>query len=110
MREWVIYAVFMSVIFALFFRESGLVGALSGLLVSGPLYLGLGAVLAKLGLQRKSISQLRRERASTDSGSAGKGGSSSSGSTTAGSGPRPRPAPTRRTGGQRPGSRSARRR
>lgn len=109
MREWVVYAVFMSLVFALFFRENGLVGALSGLLVSGPLYLGLGAILAKLGLQRKSISQLRRERATSDTGS-GRTGSSKSGSTASGSGPRPRPAPTRRTADQRPGPRSTRRR
>ena len=109
MREWVVYAVFMSLVFALFFRENGLVGALYGLLVSGPLYLGLGAVLAKLGLQRKSISQLRRERATSDNGS-GRTGTSKSGSTASGSGPRPRPAPTRRTASQRPGPRSTRRR
>jgi hypothetical protein len=109
MREWVIYAVIMSVVFAVFFRESGLIGALSGLLVSGPLYLGLGAVLAKLGLQRKSIGQLRKERSdgTAPSGKSGKSGKSESSSDTS----RPRPAPTRRTGaGQRPGSRTTRRR
>jgi hypothetical protein len=106
MREWVIYAVFMSLIFAMFFRDRGLAGALSGLLVSGPLYLGLGAVLAKLGLQRKSISQVRKERAAAESGSTP--AKSRSGST--GSGVRARPAPTRRTAGHRPHSRSTRRR
>jgi hypothetical protein len=106
MREWVIYAVIMSVVFAVFFRESGLIGALSGLLVSGPLYLGLGAVLAKLGLQRKSISQLRRER-SEGGTTTGKAASSDSSSPAA----RPRPTPTRRTGaGQRPSTRTPRRR
>jgi hypothetical protein len=107
MREWVIYAVFMSLLFALFFRDRGLAGALSGLLVSGPLYLGLGAVLAKLGLQRKSISQVRKERAT-----AGQTGSSSTKSSAGNSesAPRPRPAPTRRTASQRPHSRSTRRR
>jgi hypothetical protein len=108
MREWVIYAVFMSLVFALFFQDRGLAGALSGLLVSGPLYLGLGALLAKLGLQRKSISQVRKERAAA-SKQAGNSPSTSSegGSQTS---PRPRPAPTRRTAGQRPHSRSTRRR
>lgn len=109
MREWVVYAVFMSLLFILFFRENGLVGALAGLLVSGPLYLGLGAVLAKLGLQRKSISQLRRERTTSGRGSK-RTASDGSSSTASGSGLRPRPAPTRRTASQRPGPRPSRRR
>lgn len=104
MREWVIYAVFMTIVFTLFFRDSGLVGAISGLLVSGPLYLGLGAVLAKLGLQRKSISQLRAERAEIAARR------NTPADPARGSAPRPRPAPTRRTGGQRPGQRPNRRR
>lgn len=62
MREWVIYALIMSVVFLLFFRESGVVGAIAGLLVSGPLYLLLGYVLAKFGYQRKTIRQMRSER------------------------------------------------
>lgn len=90
MREWVIYAVIMSVVFVLFFNDSGIIGALAGLLISGPLYLGLGAVLAKLGYQRKTIRQTRMERAEPAPVTAG-------GQTSASAGPRPRPAPTRRT-------------
>jgi hypothetical protein len=61
MREWVIYAVFMAVVFALFFSDN-ILGALTGLLISGPLYLALGAVLAKFGYQRKTIKELRGQR------------------------------------------------
>lgn len=57
-----IYALIMAAVFALFFRQNGLIGALAGLLVSGPLYLMFGAVLAKFGYQRKTITQMRKER------------------------------------------------
>ena len=87
MREWVIYALIMAVVFALFFSDSGLVGALAGLLVSGPLYLGLGAVLAKLGYQRKTIKQMRSERVNPPEPDP----------ETLAETPRTRPAPTRRT-------------
>lgn len=93
MREWLIYVGIMAIIFALFFRERGILGAAIGLLVAGPLYVGLGAVLAKLGYQRKTIKQLRAERSQPAAES-----TTSTGSTT-----RPRPAPTKRTsGGTRP--------
>ena len=92
MREWLIYVGIMAIIFALFFRERGIFGAAVGLLVAGPLYLGLGAVLAKLGYQRKTIKELRAERSQPTSGSSTPTSSS-----------RPRPAPTKRTsGGTRP--------
>ena len=54
-REWAIYAGIMAVIFALFFRDSGMAGAIVGLVLSLPLYLGLGFVLAKLGYQRQRL-------------------------------------------------------
>ncbi|MFN3254660.1 MAG: hypothetical protein ACE37B_03100 [Ilumatobacter sp.] len=88
-REWLIYVGIMAILLAIFFRDSGFVGALAGLLISGPLYLGFGFVLAKLGYQRKSLKELRTPRAEPRSS-----GSSSSDS----AGPsRPRPAPTSRT-------------
>jgi hypothetical protein len=95
-REWLIYAAIMAAVFAYFYRDN-LVGALVGLLISGPLYLALGAVLAKAGYQRKTIKQMRAERADNTVSSA---------SPAATSGPRPRAAPTRRTAG---GARSNRR-
>lgn len=66
MREWVIYAAIMGGIFVVFFRNSNLAGALAGVLVSGPLYLGFGAVLAKFGYQRKTMKELRSKSAEKD--------------------------------------------
>ena len=72
-----------------------------GLLISGPLYLLFGAVLAKFGYQRKTLKQLRAERVDRVEAAAKPA--------VAGSGPRQRPAPTRRTSGggssNRPGNR-----
>jgi len=65
MREWVIYAAIMVAVFLVFFRNANLVGAITGILVSGPLYLGVGAVLAKFGYQRKSLKEMRTPRADT---------------------------------------------
>ena len=88
-REWLVYVGLMGVVFVLFFRNDGLVGIFAGLLVSGPLYLGFGYVLAKFGYQRKTLKQLRAEPRP----SRGRTAESSA------PGPRPKPAPTRRTGG-----------
>jgi hypothetical protein len=99
-REWLIYAAIMAAIFAIFFRGGSLVGATAGLLISGPLYLILGVLLAKFGYQRKSLKQLRAERVAPADGTTGPAATRA---------PRERPAPTRRTAGggrsNRPGSR-----
>jgi hypothetical protein len=101
-REWLIYVAVMAVVFVLFFRDNGLVGIFAGLLVSGPLYLLFGFVLAKFGYQRKSWKELRSEprpeRSSPDEATV--------------SGPKPRAAPTRRTGATsgRPGGARKKRR
>lgn len=63
MREWVIYIGVMVIILAVFFRDGGLIGALAGLLISGPLYLAFGFVLAKFGYQRKSLKEMKTARA-----------------------------------------------
>ncbi len=63
MREWVLYIGVMAVILVIFFRDNGLIGALAGLMVSGPLYLAFGFVLAKFGYQRKSLKDMRTARA-----------------------------------------------
>lgn len=92
-REWLIYVALMAGVFLLFFRDRPLFGIFVGLLASGPLYLGIGYVLAKLGYQRKSFRDLRAERpAPADA-------------TPEVNGPKPKAAPTSRTGGQsaRPG-------
>ena len=86
MREWMIYAGIMTVIFLLFFRSGNLIGIIGGLLASGPLYLGFGYLLAKFGYQRKTLKELRTPQAA-----AGRQSSSSVADD------RAKPAPTRRT-------------
>ncbi|MEM9042961.1 MAG: hypothetical protein AAGD33_24010 [Actinomycetota bacterium] len=110
-REWLIYVGIMAVIFFLLFRDDdGLIGIFAGLLVSGPLYLGVGFVLAKFGYQRKSFRELRSDResirASRSSSSSDDGSGSSSGGAS-----RPKPPPTKRTSGghNRPTSKQKRR-
>ena len=89
-REWLIYAAIMAAIFLIFFLDGNLVGAFAGLLVSGPLYLVFGFVLAKFGYQRKTLKQVRAARA---------GGAGDTAKPVVTGGPRQRPAPTRRTAG-----------
>ena len=95
MREWLIYAAIMSVVFLLLFRDGNTLGAIAGVLVSGPLYLGFGWILAKFGYQRKTLSEMRTPRAETPAEPAARS-----------------VAPTRRTsgGGNRPSSKKKRRR
>lgn len=105
MRDWVIYVSIMLAIIVIFFRGSSLIGIVAGLLVSGPLYLAFGYVLAKFGYQRKTLKELRAEAATDGS----RGGSHDADTDAAG--PRPKPAPTKRTGGGsgRPGGSRKRR-
>ena len=103
LKEWVIYAAIMAVVFALLFRGSGsFIGIIAGLLVSAPLYLAFGHALAKFGYQRKTLAELRTPRAAPTSRGVG----------AATDDERPRPAPTRRTAGstnRRPSSSRKRR-
>lgn len=86
LKEYLIYAGIMAVVLAVLFRDQGLGPLLVGLLGAGPIYLLLGAVLAKFGYQRRTLAEMRTPRA--DPGPAAATGSAS---------PRVRPAPTRRT-------------
>ena len=88
MREWLIYVAAMAVVFMLFFRDNGLVGIFAGLLVSGPLYLAFGFVLAKFGYHRKTWKEIRTEPRPERSKS----------EQPAATGPKPKAPPTRRTG------------
>ncbi len=110
-REWLIYVGVMAVIFLLLFSDN-LAGALAGLLISGPLYLGFGFVLAKFGYQRKTMKELRAERA-TQASTSSKDESSTRESSKGGDDrpARSRPAPTSRTstGRGRPGTKPNRR-
>jgi hypothetical protein len=95
LKEWVIYAAIMTAVFAIVIRDGArLVPILGGLLISGPVYLALGYVLAKFGYTRKTLADLRTPRAAPGSAADAASGDSS----------RPRPAPTRRTstGANRP--------
>jgi hypothetical protein len=93
-KEWMIYAAIMAVVFAVFFRSDRNVFAiLGGLLVSGPLYLGLGYVLAKFGYTRKTLGDLDTPRAGSRSSGTGTGSDVDADQAAA----RARPAPTRRT-------------
>jgi hypothetical protein len=60
-NEWLVYAAIMTAVFLAFFRASVSWGSLVGLLVSYPMYVGIGAALAKLGYQRASLKQLRAQ-------------------------------------------------
>jgi hypothetical protein len=63
-KEWLIYAAIMAVIFVLVLRDStNPFGLVVGLVVSLPLYIGLSYVLAKFGYQRKTLAELRTRRA-----------------------------------------------
>lgn len=96
-RDWLFYVVVM-VVFLLIFGQLD-VGVLAGVLVSGPLFVLLGAALAKLGYQRKTLKELRSEAAARQSER-----TASTGRAAASTAPRSRPAPTKRTsgGGNRP--------
>jgi hypothetical protein len=106
-REWLIYAAIMSAVFVIFFRGDNVLGAIAGVLISGPLYLAFGAVMAKFGYQR---TRLRDVRGATDA-SADASGSAPAAASDGVTG-RPKPMPTSRTagGGNRPRSASRRKR
>ncbi len=101
-REWLVYAAIMSAVFVIFFRGDNVLGAIAGVLISGPLYLAFGATLAKFGYQRQRLKDVRSSATADSSPNAAT-------SDVAG---RPKPAPTSRTagGGNRPKSTSKRRR
>ena len=104
-NEWLVYVAIMFVVILLFFRNGSMVGIVAGLLVSGPVYLAFGFVLAKFGYQRKTLRELR-SASRADDRAADEGRPS-----TAAASPRAKPAPTSRTGGGtgRPGGKRKRR-
>ena len=58
-RDWLIYVAIMTVVLAIVYRDRLDIGLFGGLLVSGPIFVLVGAALAKLGYQRKTLKQLR---------------------------------------------------
>ena len=108
-REWLIYAVIMSAVFLIFFRGDNVLGAIAGVLISGPLYLGFGAVMAKFGYQRTRLKDIRAgsgQRGDTSDAAPDTADTDAPGAT------RARPAPTSRTagGGNRPRTTNRRKR
>jgi hypothetical protein len=103
MREWVIYAVIMSAVFVIFFRGDNVYGAIAGVLISGPLYLGFGAVMAKFGYQRQRLKDVRAAKGDT---------AEAADSSPVPAAARSKPAPTSRTSGSgsRPTSTTKRKR
>lgn len=104
-REWLIYVAVMAVVLLVVFRSSNVIGAFTGLLVSGPMYLFLGFVLAKFGYQRKSLKEMRTPQAGPRESNRKKKSKGADDETSASETPeRHRPAPTKRTsgGGNRP--------
>lgn len=88
-REWAIYVVIVAVIFLIFFNDRLTPGPFVGLLLSGPVYVAIGAVLAKFGYQRATLREARAVGRARNQQRAA----------TAQPAPRGRPAPTKRTGG-----------
>ena len=92
-REWLIYAAIMTAVFVVFFRGDNVLGAIAGVLISGPLYLAFGAVMAKFGYQRTRLKDAaRRQRRRS-----GRSHSLASGTPSDDDVHRPKPAPTSRT-------------
>ena len=61
-RDWLLYAGIMTIVFLVLYRDEA-TGLLAGLFVSGPIFVVVGAVLAKFGYQRKTIKSLRAQSA-----------------------------------------------
>ncbi len=111
-REWLIYVAVMAVVLLVVIRSSNVIGAFAGLLVSGPLYLLMGFVLAKFGYQRKTLKQMRAEPATPREPRKKKKKKSKGDDDAVSETPeKHRPAPTKRTsgGGNRPRSKTRRR-
>jgi hypothetical protein len=94
-REWLVYAIVMSIVFVILLRDNVTAGSIAGLVASFPMYLIFGGALAKMGYQRKTLSDLRSQT-QVRSPRASRRLSNGSGSSTA-TPSRSRPAPTSRT-------------
>lgn len=104
-REWLVYAAIMTAVFVIFFRGDNVIGAIAGVLISGPLYLAFGAVMAKFGYQRQRLKDIRAQSREAAASTPDTRGDSVPG--------RAKPAPTSRTAGggaNRPKSSSKRKR
>ena len=107
-RDWLLYAAIMVVVLLLLRGGKVNVGTFLGLVASAPIFLVIGAVLAKFGYQRKTMKDLRSENEARQSAAKANGTAAGSGSSSAN---RAAPAPTRRTasGPNRPSNKQRRR-
>lgn len=87
MIEWCVIGVVVAAA-AYLFTDNRTPGSYLSILLGGVIYVGFGAVLAKLGYQRKTLKQLRAEVAAAPPRQVGR---------VAPPAARPRPAPTSRT-------------
>ncbi len=67
LKEWAIYAAIMMAIALVLLRGRNPAGLIAGVVLSLPLYVGFSAAMAKLGYQRKTLSEMRTPRAGTSS-------------------------------------------
>jgi hypothetical protein len=86
-KEWVVIGVVVAVV-AWFVTDNHKPGSYVAIVLAGVVYVGFGALLAKLGYARKTLKELRAETASAPS-------RATAASSTAAQ--RPKPAPTKRT-------------
>ena len=63
LKEWAIYAAIMMAIALVLLRGRNPAGLIAGVVLSLPLYVGFSAAMAKLGYQRKTLSEMRTPRA-----------------------------------------------
>jgi hypothetical protein len=86
-NEWLVIGLVVLIVSWVFLKNHN-AGTVVSVLLAGFVYVGFGAILAKLGYARKTLKQARAEAASRQARTAG---------APSGAAARPRPAPTRRT-------------
>ena len=87
MIEWIIIGVVVALV-SWFVTDNRKPENYISIILAGGIYVGFGALLAKLGYARKSLKQLLSETAAHQAARS---------AATHGAGPRPKPAPTKRT-------------
>jgi hypothetical protein len=103
LRDWLLYVGIMIVVFIIIYRDRLTAGVFTGLFLSGPIFIAVGAVLAKFGYQRKTMRDLR--------GQARPKTAEQTSTATSPSRTQQKPPPTKRTGGgtNRPGTKARKR-
>jgi hypothetical protein len=106
LRDWLLYVGIMIVVFIIIYRDRLTAGVFTGLFLSGPIFIAVGAVLAKFGYQRKTMRDLREIRVQARQQPSEQATTASSTSRT-----QQKPPPTKRTGGgtNRPGTKARKR-